>query len=81
MNSQLKPLEELVKELPPAFQAEVRDFIEFLLEKRRRKSNKTLRQNWAGARKFDLKEMVSRMPRNYKAREESFGKPAGKEEW
>ncbi len=32
-------------------------------------------------RKFDLAEMVSRMPRNYKAREESFGKPAGKEEW
>lgn len=32
-------------------------------------------------RKFDLVEMVSRMPRNYKAREESFGKPVGKEEW
>jgi antitoxin MazE len=32
-------------------------------------------------RKFDLEEMVSRMPRNYKAQEESFGKPVGKEEW
>ncbi|MFL6213843.1 MAG: AbrB/MazE/SpoVT family DNA-binding domain-containing protein [Blastocatellia bacterium] len=32
-------------------------------------------------RKFNLAEMVSRMPRNYKAREESFGKPLGKEEW
>jgi antitoxin MazE len=32
-------------------------------------------------RKFNLAEMVSRMPRNYKAREESFGKPVGKEEW
>lgn len=32
-------------------------------------------------RKFDLAEMVSRMPRNYKAREESFGKPVGREEW
>ncbi|HEX5735882.1 MAG TPA: AbrB/MazE/SpoVT family DNA-binding domain-containing protein [Blastocatellia bacterium] len=32
-------------------------------------------------RKFDLMEMVSRMPRNYKAREQSFGKPVGKEEW
>ena len=31
-------------------------------------------------RKFDLAEMVSRMPRKYKAREDSFGKPAGKEE-
>ncbi len=32
-------------------------------------------------RKFDLAEMVSRMPRNHKAGEESFGKPVGKEEW
>jgi antitoxin MazE len=32
-------------------------------------------------RKFDLAEMVSRMPRNYKAFEQSFGKPVGKEEW
>ncbi|MEN3330789.1 MAG: antitoxin MazE [Blastocatellia bacterium] len=31
--------------------------------------------------KYDLVEMVSRMPRNYKAREKSFGKPVGKEEW
>jgi antitoxin MazE len=32
-------------------------------------------------RKFDLVEMISRMPRNYKAREEAWGKPVGKEEW
>ena len=31
--------------------------------------------------KFDLTEMISRMPGDYKVREESFGKPAGKEEW
>lgn len=31
--------------------------------------------------KFDLAEMVSRMPRNYKPKEESFGKPVGREEW
>lgn len=31
--------------------------------------------------KFDLAEMVSRMPRDYRAHEESFGKPVGKEEW
>lgn len=30
-------------------------------------------------KKFDLKEMVSQIPRSYKAREESFGKPIGKE--
>lgn len=31
--------------------------------------------------KFDLAEMVARMPRNYKTREESSGKPVGREEW
>lgn len=49
MSTQSKPLEELVKELPPASQAEVREFVEFLLEKRRKKATRTLRQNWAGA--------------------------------
>jgi antitoxin MazE len=32
-------------------------------------------------RKFDLAEMVSRMPRDYQVQEESFGKPVGKEVW
>jgi antitoxin MazE len=32
-------------------------------------------------RKFDLAEMVSRMPSNYKVQEESLGKPIGKEAW
>lgn len=32
-------------------------------------------------RKFDLAEMVSRMPADYRASEENFGDPVGKEEW
>ncbi len=44
MGEQPKALEELVKELPPQFQAEVRDFIEFLLEKRARKPERRLRR-------------------------------------
>ncbi len=32
-------------------------------------------------RKFDLAEMASRMPADYKPLEEDFGKPMGKEEW
>ncbi len=48
MSSQLKQPEELVKELPPASQAEVRDVVEPLLEKRRKKSANPLRQQWAG---------------------------------
>lgn len=35
----------------------------------------------AGGRKFDLAEMVSRVPADYRASEESFGEPVGKEEW
>ena len=31
--------------------------------------------------KFDLAEMVSRMPAEYQASEENFGEPVGKEEW
>lgn len=32
-------------------------------------------------RKFDLAELVSRMPADYQVSEESFGEPVGKEEW
>jgi antitoxin MazE len=32
-------------------------------------------------RKFDLAEMVSRMPKDYQVHEESFGRPVGKEVW
>jgi antitoxin MazE len=32
-------------------------------------------------KKFDLKEMVSRMPKDYKVEEVSLGNPVGKEVW
>lgn len=35
----------------------------------------------ANGRKFDLAEMVSRMPADYQVSEEDFGEPVGKEEW
>ena len=47
MAEKLKPLEELVKQLPPASQQEVRDFIQSLLEKAGKPADR-LRQNWAG---------------------------------
>lgn len=49
MSAQVKSLDEIIKELPPHSQAEVRDFAEFLLSKRQEKRAGTLRQNWAGA--------------------------------
>ena len=49
MSVAVKSLPEFVKALPPDIQVEVRDFAEFLLQKRRKKARKPLRQNWAGA--------------------------------
>lgn len=49
MSIAVKSLPEFVKELPPDIQFEVRDFAEFLLQKRRQKSRKPLQQHWAGA--------------------------------
>lgn len=31
--------------------------------------------------KFDLAEMAAQMPKNYRAAEENFGQPMGREEW
>lgn len=33
------------------------------------------------SKKFDLADLVSRMPADYEPSEENFGKPVGKEEW
>ncbi len=44
-----RPLSELVEELPPHMQREVRDFVEFLLARHAREPAKKLRQDWAGA--------------------------------
>jgi hypothetical protein len=49
MSTAIKPLEELIRELPPSLRAEVRDFVEFLLAKRGHPSSQRLRQDWAGA--------------------------------
>lgn len=49
MNAATKPLAELIQQLPPDAQAEVRDFVEFLLVKRARRSGHTLQQDWAGS--------------------------------
>lgn len=33
------------------------------------------------SKKFDLADMVSRMPRSYRGDENAFGAPVGKEQW
>lgn len=44
-----KQIDELVQELPPDVQMQVRDFVEFLLSKHGRRTGRPLRQDWAGA--------------------------------
>ena len=45
----MQTIEELIRQLPPDLQQEVRDFAEFLMERRGRKLGRRLRQDWAGA--------------------------------
>jgi len=45
----MQTLKELIDQLPPELQQEVRDFAEFLLEKKAKKAGRKLRQDWAGA--------------------------------
>jgi len=45
----MQSLKEVIEQLPPELQQEVRDFAEFLLEKRAKKAGRKLRQDWAGA--------------------------------
>lgn len=44
----MKTLEELIKELPPHLQNEVRDFAQFLADTKVRAKRKHLRMDWAG---------------------------------
>jgi hypothetical protein len=52
----MKTLEELVRELSPDMQEEVREFAQYLLEKRSKGKKKYLAQTWAGG----LKDFRSR---------------------
>ena len=47
----MKSIEERIKNLPPALKKEVEEFVNSLLKKRRKRSGKKLRQDWAGALK------------------------------
>ena len=45
----MRRLKDMIERLPPDLQREVQDFVDFLLERRRRKYGRKLRQDWAGA--------------------------------
>jgi len=44
----MRTIEQLIKELPPELQQQVRDFAQFLLETKVRPKQKKLRLSWAG---------------------------------
>jgi hypothetical protein len=57
-----KPLAELVSQLPPELQSSVRDFVEFLIEKRRRASQQSaldVLASSAGHRSFQSAQDVA----------------------
>jgi hypothetical protein len=69
MKEYVKPIDEMVNELAPGQQAEVRDFVEFLLAKQRSNPREKPRFDWAGALKdmrgeytsVDLQHEIARL--------------------
>lgn len=69
MKEFVRPIEELVRELPIERQAEVRDFVEFLLAKQSQRQCRKPQFDWAGALKdmrdeytsVDLQHEVTRL--------------------
>ena len=59
MKTATRPLEEVVRELPPDLRDEVRDFAELLLSKQARRRGRTLRQDWAGVLRDHREEYTS----------------------
>jgi mRNA-degrading endonuclease RelE of RelBE toxin-antitoxin system len=64
----MENIEEIIRKLPPELQREVKDFVDFLIEKRARKQGVKLRQDWAGALK-DYRDKYSSLELQKKALE------------
>ncbi len=66
MGNMAKSLADLVKELPPNLQIEVRDFADFLLEKHTNRPRRKPRFDWAGGLK-DLRDKYTSVELQHKA--------------
>jgi len=64
----METLKEMINKLPPELQKEVKDFVEFLLERQKRKYGRKLRQDWAGALR-DYREQYTALELQKKALE------------
>jgi len=72
MSTQQKLLEEKIKELPPEFQKEVKDFVDFLHEKRMEKPRSKPQFKWAGALK-ELRDKYTSVELQHKISEWRIG--------
>ncbi len=63
-----RTLKELIEQLPPDLEQEVRDFVEFLLERHGAKSKGELKLDWRGALR-DLKDKYTSVELQHKVLE------------
>jgi len=68
----MKTIEEIIKELPPEAQKEVRDFAVFLLEKRIKRPRRKPKFDWAGSAK-DLRDKYTSVELQHKISEWRVG--------
>lgn len=72
MKNHTKPLEELVKGLPPEIRQEVKAFVTSLIRKREKKPTGKLKFDWAGALK-DLRDQYTSVALQHKISEWRIG--------
>ena len=66
--SEISEIQQLIEELPPDLQQEVKDFVEFLFEKHLKRPKKDLELNWRGALS-NMKEQYSSVQLQHKISE------------
>jgi len=72
MSHASRSVEEILRELPPEAQAEVRDFAEFLRQKSEKKHTGEANFNWAGAAR-DLRDRYTSVQLQHKISEWRIG--------
>ncbi|GJQ23459.1 MAG: XRE family transcriptional regulator [Candidatus Brocadia sapporoensis] len=68
----MKPLDEMISKLPPEYQQEVEDFVEFIFQKHVKKPRKILKLTWAGVLE-DIKDKYTSVELQHKISEWRIG--------
>lgn len=66
--SEISEIQQLIEELPPDLQQEVKDFVEFLFEKHLKRPKKDLQLKWRGALR-DMRAQYSSVQLQHKISE------------